>query len=81
MSQCSRPKRITWQIECMCCIQTCESVAHALVLDLPDARGLCVDVADGGQLMRQLCLLSAEANGMRVLWAQRLWLTVHLQPQ
>ena len=61
-------------------MQTCESVAHALVLDLPDARGLCVDIADGGQLMRQLCLLGAEANGMRVLWTQRLWLTVHLQP-
>ena len=31
--------------------------------------------------MRQLCLLGAEANGMRVLWTQSLWLTVHLQPQ
>ena len=58
---------------------TCEPVAHALVLDLPDARGFCVDIADGGQLMRKLCLLGTKADGVGVLRPQWLRLTVHLQ--
>ena len=57
---------------------TCEPVTHALILDLPDARAFCVDIADGRQLVCELCLLGTEADGMGVLGAQRLRLTVHL---
>ncbi len=57
---------------------TCEPIAHTLVLDLPDAGGLNIDIPDSSQLMRELYLLGAEANGMRVLRTQRLWLAIHL---
>lgn len=51
---------------------TCEPIPDPKVLDLPDAGALCVDIADGSQLVREVSLLGAEANGMRVLWPQRL---------
>lgn len=58
--------------------ETCEPVPDALILDLPDARGFYIDIANGSQLMREISLLRAEANSMRVFWAQGLCLTVHL---
>ena len=64
---------------CECC--TCQPVPDALILNLPDARGLSVDIADGCQLMSQLNLLAAEANGIWVVWTQWLRLTVHLLHQ
>ena len=58
--------------------QTCEPVPDALILDLPDARGLYIYIANGSQLVREISLLRAEANSMRIFWAQGLWLAVYL---
>ena len=57
---------------------TCQPVSNTIVLDLPDAGGLRVDIADGSQLMREVCLLADKANGIGVVWTQGLWLTIHL---
>ena len=62
----------------MSMMHTCQPVANIVVLDLPDAGGLRVDVADGGQLMREVSLLADKANGIGIVWAQRLRLTIHL---
>lgn len=50
-------------------MHTCQPIANIVVLDLPDAGGFRVDVADGCQLVREVCLLADKANGIGVVWA------------